>query len=87
MRDCGVAEDQPSAREKLADRFIVCAGAYPLSRLPTFAAAAEQASAFVRFMASGEISIYEVETGIHFDVPSRGRFDGVQVETFLPRPE
>jgi hypothetical protein len=85
MRDCGVADDVPSTRKEGVEKFIVCAGGYPLSRLPTFAAAAEQASAFVRFMPSGEFSIYDVETGIHFDVPAKGRFDGGPVEPFVTR--
>lgn len=87
MRDCGVAEDEPSTRQKLAEQFIVCAGGYPLSRPATFAAAAKQASAFVRFMPSGDISIYEVQTGIHFDVPATDRFKGAQVATILTQPE
>ncbi|MCW2275066.1 hypothetical protein M2321_002649 [Rhodoblastus acidophilus] len=38
-------------------------------------------------MPSDEISIYEVETGIHFDVPEKGLINGDRVETFPPQPE
>lgn len=85
MRDCGAAEFESSTKAKISEKFIVCAGGYPLSRLPTFAAAAEQASVFVKFMPSGEISIYEVETGIHFDAAETGRITRDPAETLPPR--
>ncbi|MCW2283357.1 hypothetical protein M2323_001229 [Rhodoblastus acidophilus] len=85
MRDCGAAEFESSTRTALSDRFIVCAGGYPLSHQSTFAAAADQARVFVKFMPSSEISIYEVETGIHFDVPEKGLVARAPGETLTAR--
>jgi len=75
MRDCDVAEKERSEIKPFG-RYIVCSGGYPLARLPTFAAAAAQARVLGCFMSNGEISIYEVETGIHYDVPLSPDFDG-----------
>jgi hypothetical protein len=52
-------------------------GGYPLAYRPTFAAAAQaaQASLSRRAGLADELSIYEVETGIHFEVPGLPRTD------------
>jgi hypothetical protein len=72
----GVATLAGSGGEPFAEKYVVCAGGSSLGRLPTFAAAAARARGFRRFAPADEISIYEVETGIHFDVPTEPRFDG-----------
>ena len=76
MGDCDVAEKEWSESKEPIGRYIVCSGGYPLARLPTFAAAAAQARVLGCFMSNGEISIYEVETGIHYDVPPSPEFGG-----------
>ena len=75
MGDCGVAEKDLSEIKEPIGRCIVYFGGYPLARLPTFAAAAAQARVLGCFMSNGEISINEVETGIHFDVSLSPHFD------------
>jgi len=63
---------EPSSRN-----YAICVGGYPLAYHSTFAAAAEAAKAALprRDGLDDDISIYEVETGIHFEVPAACRID------------
>jgi hypothetical protein len=57
----------------LLQDYAICVGGYPLAYRPTFAAAAEAARAAMsaRRRAAEDVSIYEVRTGIHFEVPGK----------------
>lgn len=52
-------------------KFVVCLGGYPVIDQPTFAAATEAAWAMLSREggAVDDVSIYEIQTGIHFDLP------------------
>ena len=80
MRGCGVAENDWSASEKSVGKYLLCVGGYPLAKLPSFTAAAEAAQERMSdlFELNDDFSIYEIETGIHFEVPRGSRFDGGQ---------
>lgn len=63
------------AREKAPGKYMVCVGGYPREALPTFAAAERRAWDLLRVEPKGDFSIYEVETGIHFDIPESPELD------------
>ncbi len=71
MRSCGATENDWSGSGNSAEKFMVCAGGYPVSKLPTFAAAAAHARMVLIYRSDEDISIYEVATGIHFDIPHK----------------
>ncbi|MCW2283690.1 hypothetical protein M2323_001878 [Rhodoblastus acidophilus] len=54
---------------------MVCVGGYPRAALPSFAAAERRAWDLLRVEPLCDVSIYEVETGIHFDVPDIPRLE------------
>jgi len=63
--------------------YMVCAGGYPREALPTFAAAEARAWDLAWFEPESDFTIYEVETGIHFDLPKAARTDeGVMPAVF-----
>lgn len=82
MRDCGVVKEDSPGSEKSIGEYLVCVGGYPVANLPSFSAAAKAAQARMskRFGSDDDFSIYEIETGIHFDVPHGSRLD----DSFLP---
>ena len=49
-------------------KYMVCVGGYPRATMPTFAEAAARARDLTWFEPDDDLSIYEVETGIHFDI-------------------
>lgn len=74
-----------SAQGGAPGAYMVCIGGYPRESAPSFAAAAARALTMARFEADADFPIYEVETGIHFDVPLDPRFDpGVAPSAFEP---
>lgn len=79
MRDFWKAEpssaDEKSRSEKVSGKYMVCVGGYPREALPSYAAAESRAWELLRLEPRGDFSIYEVETGIHFDVPEIPRLD------------
>lgn len=64
-----------SQGEKSQGKYMVCVGGYPREAASTFAEAEARACDLLWFEPDGDFSIYEVETGIHFDVPKRPRSD------------
>ena len=56
-------------------KYMVCVGGYPRATMPTFAEAAARAWDLSRFEPDDDVSIYEVETGIYFDIPRSPRGD------------
>jgi len=50
-------------------KYMVCIGGYPTATLDSFADAADRAREMVWRHPDGDFSIYEIETGIHFDLP------------------
>lgn len=79
MRGYDAAEDDCARSENSTGKYLVCAGGYPLASLPSFEAAAREAQTrqLIWSGTGDDLSIYEVETGIHFGVPRRSRFHGV----------
>jgi hypothetical protein len=79
MRDFGEFEpssaDDRSRDEKALGKYMVCVGGYPREALSTFAEAEARAWDLLRFEPRGDFSIYEVETGIHFDVAEIPRLE------------
>jgi hypothetical protein len=80
----GVNEFEAEARRsgKAPGAYMVCAGGYPREAAATFAQAAARASDLLRYEPDADLSIYEVETGIHFNVaggpePDDGFMPGV----------
>jgi len=73
----GETERRVCGSKPVSDNYAICVGGYPVVYKPTFAAAAEAARATMirRRDAPGDVSIYEVETGIHFEVPRGPRPD------------
>lgn len=64
-------------------KYMVCVGGYPHATMPTFAEAAARAWDLSWFEPEDDLSIYEVETGIHFDFP-RSRHEASEVFFGLP---
>jgi hypothetical protein len=83
MCDCGVGA---SGRDG-AFKYLVCAGGYPLAKRPIFAAAANLARAFAWIMPDSDVTIYEIETGIHFDVPICRRLPEIAPTNFETFPQ
>jgi hypothetical protein len=73
----GYCEFEPRAPQDDAapGKYMVCVGGYPREAAPTFAAAEARACDLLRFAPEGDVSIYEVETGIHFEVAQSPRLD------------
>ncbi|MBB4196617.1 hypothetical protein GGD83_000388 [Rhodoblastus sphagnicola] len=54
---------------------MVCIGGYPRVIVDSFAEAAAQASEMSWRHPDGDFTVYEIETGIHFDLPCGSRLD------------
>jgi hypothetical protein len=68
MRDCGGAKSDMAPDGKATGEFMVCDGGYPRAESSSFVDALMVARKMQRFAPDNQFSIYQVSTGIHFDV-------------------
>jgi hypothetical protein len=67
-------------------QYLVCEGGYKHVEASTFQDAVGLAKRIRWFSPDGAFSIYEVKTGIHFDVPKNTIFDDLTVVTMPTMP-
>jgi hypothetical protein len=77
MHGYSVSEKDWRGSDKPVGKYLVCVGGYPIMKLPSFSAAVEAAQAKISNWLGPEddFSIYQIDTGIHFDIPCDPRFD------------
>ncbi|PPQ36935.1 hypothetical protein SAMN06265338_10987 [Rhodoblastus acidophilus] len=67
-------------------RYLVCEGGYKHGAASTYQDAVALAKKMRWFSPEGAFSIYEVQTGIHFDVPKNTIFDDLTLLTMPTAP-
>lgn len=67
-------------------QYLVCEGGYTRGEAPTFQQAVTMAKRMRWFSPEGAFSIYEVRTGIHFEVPTNTVFDDLILMAYPNRP-
>ena len=77
----GGMRDAPSGKQ-----YVVCEGGYRQVEASTFQDAVGLAKRIRWFSPDGAFSIYEVQTGIHFEVPNNTIFDDLTLLTMPMLP-
>jgi hypothetical protein len=69
MRERGDVKSDLGQSQKMNDKFVVCDVGYPVTGALSFMDATLIAQKSQRINSTSQFSLYQVSTGIHFDVP------------------
>ena len=75
MRGYDGSEPRSRRGDSRAGEYVLCVGGYPRQAMSSFEAAVARAWELSWSESGDDFSIYEVETGIHFEVPLSPPFD------------